>query len=315
MEPIRLFDWGHRIRMIDGYDLNMPSRTGIYVLEEEELTLIETGPSPSVPYILKGLEELGHRPEDVRNVIVTHIHLDHAGGAGLLLKSCPEARVVVHPRGARHLADPSRLIQGARMVYGDQFDALFDPVLPIGEERILVRGDGEKLAIGPDRTLTFLDSPGHAAHHFTIHDPVSNGLFTGDTAGIHYAQTEEFGFRLYLPSTSPNQFDPDAMKASIERFRERRPERIFFGHFGMSEEPAAVFEQVKEELEAFMEIAERSLAVGEGAAGMERGLKDRYRRMLMEKGVPEDHPVFRILYLDLTVCAMGLEHYLNRKNR
>src|SRR5699024_3313227 len=208
MESSRIYDWGNGIRMIDGYDLGLPGRTGIYVLEEEELTLVETGPSPSVPYILKGLEELGYRPEAVRNVIVTHIHLDHAGGAGLLLQSCPEARVGVHPRGARHLADPSRLIQGARMVEGAQFASLSDPTVPIREERILVRQDQETLSIGPDRTLTFLDSPGHAKHHFSIYDPVSRGLFTGDTAGVQYMQSKEFGFPFYLPTTSPNQFDP-----------------------------------------------------------------------------------------------------------
>ena len=231
MESSDLIDWGHRIRMIDGYDLNVPGRTGIYVLEEEELTLVETGPSLSVPRILKGLEALGHRPEDVRNVIVTHIHLDHAGGAGLLLQSCPKARVVVHPRGARHLADPTRLIQGARMVYGEQFDALFEPVLPVPEDQILVRKDGETLEIGPDRKLKFLDSPGHAAHHFSIYDPVSRGLFAGDTAGIRYGQLEELGCSLYIPSTSPNQFDPAAMKQSIDRFPQRRGGPNFFRPF------------------------------------------------------------------------------------
>lgn len=315
MESNHLYDWGYRVRMIDGFDLNVPGRTGIYVLEEEELTLVESGPSLSVSRILKGLEELGHRPEEVRNVIVTHIHLDHAGGAGLLLRHCPEARVVVHPRGARHLADPTRLVQGARMVYGEQFDSLFDPVLPIPEDRILVREEGETLPIGPDRTLRFLDSPGHAAHHFSIYDPGSRGLFTGDTAGIRYGWLEEMGFHFYLPSTSPNQFDPDAMKQSIDRFRQEKVDRIFFGHFGMSEVPELVYEQVTEGLDVFMEAGREAMAAGEGAAGIEKRLGDRYRRFLWEKGVPEEHPVFELLYLDLSVSAMGIEHYLTRKRK
>lgn len=315
MESSRIYDWGKGIRMIDGYDLGLPGRTGIYVLEEEELTLVETGPSPSVPYILKGLEELGYRPEEVRNVIVTHIHLDHAGGAGLLLQSCPEARVVVHPRGARHLADPSRLIQGARMVYGDQFDSLFDPIVPIPEERILVRQDQETLSIGPDRTLTFLDSPGHAKHHFSIYDPVSRGLFTGDTAGVQYMQSKEFGFPFYLPTTSPNQFDPAAMKASIQRFRQLDVERLFFGHFGMTDQPGTAFDQVSEELDAFVEAGEQAITAGEGAAGIERRLMNRYHPMLRNHGVPEDHALFRILKLDLTVCAMGLEETLTHQKK
>jgi glyoxylase-like metal-dependent hydrolase (beta-lactamase superfamily II) len=118
MKNTKPLDLGKQIHLIDGFDLGMPGRTGTYVIQEEQLTLIETGPSPSVPYVLQGLRDLGLSPEDVKYIIVTHIHLDHSGGAGLLLKDCPNATVVVHPRGARHLADPSRLIESARSVYG-----------------------------------------------------------------------------------------------------------------------------------------------------------------------------------------------------
>ncbi|MFC4076114.1 MBL fold metallo-hydrolase [Salinithrix halophila] len=313
MKPTRLYDWGFNTKMIEGYDLGLPGRTGIYVLEGEELTLIESGPSPSVPYILKGLEELGYSPDVVKNIIVTHIHLDHAGGAGLLLQSCPNARVVVHPRGARHLADPSRLIQGARMVYGDHFEPLFDPVVPIPEERIFVRKDNQTLAIGKNRILRFIDSPGHAAHHFSIFDSGSMGLFTGDTAGIHYSQTEEYGFTFCLPSTSPNQFDPEAMRESIGKFRILGPERLFFGHFGMLENPEEAYCQVLRGLDDFMDDAKEAMTRGEGGKGIEKRLKERYQRLLRERGVPEENPLFEILYLDLSVCAMGLEHYWNTK--
>ncbi|HET7616397.1 MAG TPA: MBL fold metallo-hydrolase, partial [Bacillales bacterium] len=212
-------DLGNRIHLIDGFDLKTPGRTGTYVLQEEELTLVETGPSPSVPYVLAGLNDLGLDPAEVKYIIVTHIHLDHAGGAGLLLQHCPNAKVVVHPRGNRHLADPSRLVAGARQVYGEQFDELFDPIVPIPEDRLIVKDDGETLKIGAECTLRFYDSPGHAKHHFSIYDPVSNGIFTGDTAGVRYHQTQDQGLTFYLPSTSPNQFDPEAMLHSIERFR------------------------------------------------------------------------------------------------
>ncbi|SMO83807.1 MBL fold metallo-hydrolase [Melghirimyces algeriensis] len=313
MMSSHLYDWGNHIRMIDGYDLKLPERTGIYVLEAEELTLVETGPSISIPYLLKGLEDLGHRPEDVRNIIVTHIHLDHAGGVGLLLEKCPNAQVVVHPRGARHLADPSRLIRGARMVYGDQFDSLFDPVLPVPEDRIRIKKDEETLAIGPERTLTFLDSPGHAAHHFSIYDPISRGLFTGDTAGVNYIRSKVFGFPFYLPSTSPNQFDPEAMKASISRFQKWDVERIFFGHFGMSDKPGVVYDQVTKELDTFMEMGEQAIKAGEGAKGIEIRLKEHYQQFLLNKGVPENDVLFQLLFIDLTVCAKGIEHYLGKK--
>lgn len=299
--------------MIDGYDLGIPGRTGIYALEGDAPTLVETGPAPSVPYIEAGLQELGYSLADVRYIIVTHIHLDHAGGAGLLLQSCPRAEVVVHPRGRRHLADPSRLIQGARAVYGEQFDRLFDPVVPIPEERLVVKEDGDFLDLGGGRRLEFMDSPGHAAHHFSIFDSVSRGWFSGDTAGVRYYQTEDLGFSFYLPSTSPNQFDPDAMKQSIKRMAERKPERLFFGHFGMSTEPKEVFRQVTAELDHFLAIGAEAMAGGEGGAGIERRLVERYRVALERRGCGQDHPVWQGLELDLSVCAMGIELYLRKQ--
>ena len=184
-KPVQLTE---KVFLIDNFDLSMAERTGTYVLMEEKLTLIETSASPSVPYILKGLAALGVHPDDVLYIIVTHIHLDHAGGAGLMLEHCPNAKVVVHPKGARHLADPSRLIQGAKAVYGEKFKELFDPVVKVPEDRLIIKEDGDSLELGENINLLFIDSPGHANHHFSIYHPSSNGIFSGDTAGIFYPQ-------------------------------------------------------------------------------------------------------------------------------
>ncbi|MDR6226222.1 MBL fold metallo-hydrolase [Desmospora profundinema] len=315
MKPTRLFDWGYGVRMIDGYDLDMPGRTGIYVIEGEALTLVETGPAPSVPYIKAGLEELGYSLSDVRHIIVTHIHLDHAGGAGLLLKSCPRSDVVVHPRGQRHLADPSRLVKGAKMVYGEAFNRLFDPVVPVPEEKLTVKSEGDSLDLGGGRRLDFMDSPGHAAHHFSFFDSVSRGWFTGDTAGVRYHHTQDLGFTFYLPSTSPNQFDPDAMKQSMKRMADRSPDRLFFGHFGMSDEPRKVFRKVSAELDHFMAIGREAVAAGEGADGIRKRLVEHYRAALGNRGCGEDHPIWEPLELDLKVCAMGVEWYLLQQKK
>ncbi|HET7580433.1 MAG TPA: MBL fold metallo-hydrolase [Bacillales bacterium] len=315
MDRKKPIDLGNRIHLIDGFDLKMPGRTGTYVLEEEQLTLIETGPSPSVPYVLAGLKDLGLDPADVKYIILTHIHLDHAGGAGVLLKDCPNATVVVHPRGKRHLADPSKLIAGARQVYGDEFDELFDPILPIPEDRLIIKEDGDTLTIGPDCTLTFYDSPGHAKHHFSIHDSVSNGIFTGDTSGVRYHQTQDHGLTFYLPTTSPNQFDPEAMLHSIERFREMGVDRVYFGHFGESTEPDAVFDQVSEWIPRYVEAGEQALAAGEGVEGIVKRLHDRVSSYLREQGIPDDHSVYDVLKLDFEVCAMGLADYLKKREQ
>lgn len=311
-EPLHL---GHRIHLIDGFDLGVPERTGTYVIEEEELTLIETGPSPSVPHIRAGLAKLGYTPDQVEYVIVTHIHLDHAGGAGLFLQECPNAQVVVHPKGARHLADPSRLIAGARAVYHEQFDSLFDPIIAIPEERLLIKGDGETLTIGASCTLEFMDSPGHAKHHFSIYDPVSNGMFTGDTAGVFYPQLKRDGVHLVLPSTSPNQFDPDEMLHSLARYQERKLDRIYFGHFGMTDQVEDVYRQVTEWLPVFVSEGEAVLAAGQDYKELASRLLAKIADHLHTVGITREHEVFGILKLDLEVCSMGIVDYLEKRAR
>jgi glyoxylase-like metal-dependent hydrolase (beta-lactamase superfamily II) len=308
-------DLGNRIHLIDGYDWGLPERTGTYVIHEEQLTLIETGPSPSVPYIREGLKQLGYSTEQVKYIIVTHIHLDHAGGAGLLLQECPNATVVLHPKAARHLADPSRLIAGARAVYGDQFDELFDPIIPVPEERLLIRADGEKLEIGPNCTLEFLDTPGHANHHFSIYDPVSNGMFTGDTAGVYYSELKREGIDFFLPSTSPNQFDPDQTITSIARYRERNLDRLYFGHFSMSEQVEEAFRQVTAWLPVFVSEGEQVISEGLGHEVLCDRLLAKVTEHLKPLGITEEHSIFHIIKLDLNVCAMGIVDYLNKQHK
>ncbi|CUA80318.1 MBL fold metallo-hydrolase [Anoxybacillus suryakundensis] len=314
-------DLGFGISLIDLYDLQTPHRTGAYVFREEEVTIIETSESPSIPYLLKGLEALSIDLRDVKNIIVTHIHLDHAGGAGLLLQHCPNARVFVHPKGMRHLADPSRLIQGAKAVYGEKFDALFDPIVPIPEDRLIVKEDGETLQIGKDRTLTFLHTPGHANHHFSIYDEKSNGIFTGDTAGVFYPQLLSYGVELYLPSTSPNQFDPEAMQTSLKKFMAFRPERIYFGHFGMSTHVQGVWEQLLRWLPIFVQTGheivneQKDQSFTEKTEAVFKRLFNIIQTFLRKQQVPDDADVYKLLQLDLQVCAMGLVDYAENKKR
>ncbi|MEH7445100.1 MBL fold metallo-hydrolase [Bacillus sp. JJ1122] len=312
-KPARLSE---NIYLIDDFDLSMTERTGTYVLLEEKITLIETSASPSIPFILEGLESLKVTPADIAYIIVTHIHLDHAGGAGLLLEHCPQAKVIVHPKGARHLADPSRLIAGAKAVYGEKFTELFDPILEIPEDRIITKGDGDTLVIGEELTLQFFDTPGHANHHFSIHHPATNGIFSGDTAGIYYPQIHREDIEFYLPSTSPNQFDPEKMIQSINKYKELRVERIYFGHYGMSENPAEAFKQVEYWLEIFLTEAKHAVTTCEGTAQrieeVTKRLFDKIKEYLTNHGLAENHSIFELLYLDINVSSMGLVHYLEK---
>jgi glyoxylase-like metal-dependent hydrolase (beta-lactamase superfamily II) len=313
-KPVKI---SQNLYLIDDFDLSQPERTGTYVLIEEKLTIIETSASPSIPYLLQGLKDLTISPEDIQYIIVTHIHLDHAGGAGLLLKSCPNATVIVHPKGARHLSDPSRLIAGAKAVYGDKFTELFDPILPIPQDRILTMNDSDSLTIGPNCTLKFFDSPGHANHHFSIYYPNNNGMFTGDTIGVFYPQLYRDGVELYLPSTSPNQFDPEKMRESILRFENMNLNRIYFGHFGMSSSPAEVYKQVRMWLNIFMATASQAYLeyteFDERVKSLSKNLLVKLTDHLSTKGIPNNHPSYKILTLDLDVCSMGMIDYLDRK--
>lgn len=309
--PINL---GNRIHLIDGFDLGIPNRTGTYVINEKELTLVETGPSMSVPHVLNGLKKLNLNLGDVKYIIVTHIHLDHAGGAGLLLKDCPNAKVIVHPKGARHLADPSRLIQGAKAVYGDDFERLFEPILPIPEEKLIVKEDGDTLILSENCTLTFYHTRGHADHHFSIYDPISNGIFTGDTVGVRYDQIKDFEF--YLPSTSPNQFRPNEMEHSLEKIvHELNVDKIYFGHFSVSNDPKEVFKQIKYWLPKFVEEGKEVYNQGQSSEVLHERLLSIIKTELTRKSVSEDHHVFEIINVDLQVCAMGILDYLKKESK
>lgn len=308
--PIQLND---RIHLIDGFDLGVAERTGIYVINEEELTLVDTGPSPSVKHIKAGLQKLGLSLHQVKYIIVTHVHLDHAGGAGLLLRECPNATVVVHPRGARHLVDTGRLVSGAKMVYGDRFLELFDPVISIPEERLLVKDEGETLKIGATSTLEFWDTPGHANHHFSIYDPVSNGIFSGDTVGIRYEQLTGNGVNLFLPTTSPNQFNPDDMQNAIDRMMKMDLNYIYFGHFGMTGTPNIALKQVSEWLTIFMENGMAVVAEQNDYLILAERLTSLVRVHLRKLAISDNHPVYEIIELDMLVSAMGIMDYFAKK--
>lgn len=313
-KPIRLDE---KIFLIDDLDLNVSGRTGSYILMEEELTIIETCTSHSVPFILEGLKEIGRSPEEVKYIIVTHIHLDHSGGAGLLLTYCPEAKIIVHPKGAKHLADPSKLITGAKAVYKEQFEELFDPILPIPPDRIITKTHEDTLTIGPECTLSFFDTPGHANHHFSIYHPGVNGMFTGDTAGVTYPQLAHLGIDLFLPSTSPNQFDPEKMLQSIELYEQKQLTSLFFGHYGSSNRPDEVYRQIRYWLPIFVKEAERIFAqnaLNDNAVELlKESLYSKVTSSLSEVNINSDHEFFKILNLDLSVSSMGLIDYLVKK--
>jgi glyoxylase-like metal-dependent hydrolase (beta-lactamase superfamily II) len=195
------------------------------------LTLVETGPASTLQALLDGIRAAGYHPADLRRIVVTHVHLDHAGGAGSLLRHAPEARVYAHPAGVAHLVDPTRLLRSARRVYGGAMDALWGEVVPVPAERVVALEDGAELEAG-GRVLRALWTPGHASHHLALHDVAAGVVFTGDVAGVRLQ-----GSGHVRPPTPPPDVELDLWRASVARIRELRPRRLYLTHFGAFDDP------------------------------------------------------------------------------
>jgi glyoxylase-like metal-dependent hydrolase (beta-lactamase superfamily II) len=235
--------------------------TSGYLLEGPEPALIETGSQSSVPALLAALDELGLEAEDLAHIVVTHIHLDHAGGVGDVALAVPQATVHVHEMGARHLVDPTRLVDSAAMVYGDLLDSLYGRLTPTEAARVNVLEDGDELVVGPGRVLTTIDSPGHAKHHLGLHDSLSGLLFVGDAVGVRLPDAG-----ILRPATPPPDFDLDQALGSIAKFAARRPTGIALAHYGLVPEAEAVLDEATEILTRWAEVAETAWQQGDDIA-------------------------------------------------
>lgn len=223
---------GPGLFVIDLNFLGVPGVIASYLLAgDDDLTLIETGPTTTLDTLLAGVRSAGFDPEQITQLVVTHIHLDHAGAAGVLMQQLPQARLLVHPVGAPHMIDPSRLLASATRIYQDHMDRLWGQVLPVPAERVEVLADGATFRAG-GRELTALDTPGHAYHHFAYHDAASGDLFTGDVGGVRLDNVP-----YVRPPTVPPEFDLLAWRKSIETIRARAPRRLLLTHFGAFDDP------------------------------------------------------------------------------
>ena len=285
-----------------------------YLLESHgQFALIDTGTARTVPLIMQLLEKHSIAKEQVRYIIPTHVHLDHAGGSGQLMALLPNAELVIHPYGSRHMIDPSKLQAGASQVYGaEAFKAHFDTLLPIAASRVIEMFDGMQLELN-GRILHLIETPGHARHHLTVWDEVSKGLFTGDVFGNGYPQLHSDKGRYLMPVTSPVQLDPPVWHQSIDKLLSFNPQRVFLTHYGMLENPQPRAEQLHRDLDAYVEIANNI------------GAENRYERLLEQ--ITHYHQTniqkhgchlsaddfVRLIAPDLILCAQGLDIWLQRQ--
>ncbi|HEX3541504.1 MAG TPA: MBL fold metallo-hydrolase [Acidimicrobiales bacterium] len=231
--------------------------TAGYLVEGPEPVLVETGSQSSVPALLAALDAHGVAPADLAGIAVTHIHLDHAGGVGDVARAFPKATIYVHPKGARHLVDPTRLVDSASRVYGPLLDRLYGRLDPTPSERIRILEDGDTIVVGPNRLLVTVDSPGHAKHHLALHDTESGILFAGDAVGVRLPAAG-----IIRPAAPPPDFDLDLAVNSLHRFRERRPAGVALAHYGLLPEPLDMLEEAEEILRRWAAVAEAAWKEG-----------------------------------------------------
>jgi glyoxylase-like metal-dependent hydrolase (beta-lactamase superfamily II) len=310
----------HGIHVIDtGFHRAMFDASYL-IVENGRAAFIDTGTNASVPRLLAALDATGLPRDAVDYVIATHVHLDHAGGAGLLMQQLPAAQLVVHPHGAPHLIDPTRLMNGARAVYGDDEVARsYGDVVGVPPARVLRTDDGLQLELA-GRPLAFIDTPGHARHHHCIWDERSRGWFTGDTFGLSYREFDTARGPWLLPTTTPVQFEPEALRASVQRLLAREPECMYITHYGRVGDVPRLAALLLEQMDAMVALAVASAEAlpddGDRHAALMRGFGAIYRDRLQQHGctLPAER-IEELLALDCELNAQGMAVWLNRRNR
>jgi len=307
--------------VIDTMTAGLSGVTAGYLLPTPRPVLIECGPALSIGATIESLRAQGLDSDDLAYLVVTHVHLDHAGGAGDLLAAFPQAKVVVSPRGARHLSDPERLNASAARVYGELFDTVYGPCTPIPAERIVAPEHGEQLDLGGGRRLEILDTPGHAKHHIGVFDPDLGALFTGDSVGVRLE-----GMRALRPATPPADFNFETMLDSLLVYRQRAARTLYLAHFGDVGAPDAVLAEAEERVRLWVAAAEaawRSVPEHEDeldhiTAMLEARFADDLTGDILDETPAEDPGVEQArrrlgLLNDARSNAAGLLRYLERR--
>lgn len=311
-----MFDWRDYNNGIVAFDAGYvrPILAAIHMIAESgRVAFIDTGANDSLPNALAALERLGLGPESVDYVILTHIHLDHAGGAGAMMRAFPNARLVVHPRGSRHMAEPAKLVAGVCAVYGEEYVArVYGEILPIAGERIIEAADGDVISLA-GRELLCLDTPGHARHHICIVDRATGGIFSGDMFGLSYREFDVQGRAFIFPTTTPTQFDPEAMRASIDRLLSYRPEAIYLTHYARVDDVAALGTDLKRRLDRLVAIAVAEKDAGGGRhEAIKTAMADYLRAELRAHGCAlESSTPLELWATDLELNTQGLEVWLD----
>jgi glyoxylase-like metal-dependent hydrolase (beta-lactamase superfamily II) len=304
---------GNGVYLIDTLYLRPGLAASHLIVQDGRAAFVDTGAAPAAPRLLAALDELGLDRAQVDYLFITHVHLDHAGGAGQLMQALPNARAVLHPRGAPHLVDPAKLIAGSIAVYGEtQYRRLYGELLPVPADRVVVAEDRQRLKLG-GRSFEFIDAPGHARHHHCPIDLDFHEVYSGDNFGICYREFDTAAGPFMLPTTTPVQFDPDALHATVDRLMSYQPQRIFQTHFG----PVTDLERLARDLHAaiveLVRIARAHAQAPDRRARIEADMFRHFSVRLDEHGYAGDLARrHEFIDDDVRLNAAGLEVWLNR---
>lgn len=312
--------------MVTTIDCNyvMPKVAAAYLLHcGDRACFIDNNTNHAVPSLIASLAQAGYAPEQVEYIIITHVHLDHAGGTGLLLQKCPNAKVVAHPRAAPHLIDPSRLVRSAQGVYGEEnFRRLYGEIIPVPEDRVVIPADGETLAVG-DSELTFIYTRGHANHHFVIVDKKTKSVFTGDAFGLAYPMLQGGAYPFLFPSTSPTDFDAAEARISYDKILNCGAEKAYPTHFGVWNDLPAGHKMLHEYINYAEQIFDTLAKAPHNTPEDDyqtaySAYREFFSRELDARGIQLSSDEEKILAMDLDLNAQGVAFAAQRarkKNR
>jgi glyoxylase-like metal-dependent hydrolase (beta-lactamase superfamily II) len=302
---------------IDTHYAGLPQCAAAFLLcDGPRAAFVETNTTHAVPRLLEALEAAGRRADDVELVIITHAHLDHAGGASALMEACPHATLLAHPKAAANIIDPERLVRSAKEVYGEEaFEQLYGEIRPIAESRVRALDDAEIVSLG-SRRLTFFHTRGHANHHFCIHDAGSNGVFTGDSFGIAYPALQDEGLFTF-PTTTPTDFDASEYQASLHRIVDTGCERVFLTHFGEHVEVEAMARSLHDQLDqygALVDELDASRLEGDALDGESaRRVGELFELLLRDRRTPLGAEPRRLLDFDRDLNAQGIAFAVKKR--
>lgn len=283
------------------------------IVDSGRAAFVDTGTNDSVPLLLDALRQQNLDVGDVDFVFLTHVHLDHAGGAGLLMQALPNARCVIHPRGAPHMIDPSRLMAGTEAVYGvEETQAMYGRLVPVDERRVVLADDAGWHSLG-GRTLQTLFTEGHALHHYSLNDPASRGVFTGDSFGVSYRDLDTAAGEFIFPTTTPTQFDPDAAHVSIDRIMGCEPLQLYLTHYSRVGNLSRLASEMHADIDHFSELAMAQIDYDNPLPAIQAAMWERVSTRLREHGFSGDEEAMHsVLDIDIVLNSKGLVSWLQR---